>query len=160
MFLTALQLFPRRFLNSPHHCFRRPPRHHSKFMTRERVYRFTGWLYSDARDKWRSATQFLAHAWKRQTKTRQDAAMLEKWFYKRRLTGALDEHRMTLPIFQEMLEKLNIKLNLQMLSFLAIYEPASFKSLAMMTRQMALNEGLNVSPKEPTPENVVLPIKF
>jgi len=156
MHLTFVH-FARRFLNSPHHCFRRPPKQYSRFLKREKYFRFSAWLYSDARDKFRTTMNFMAHSFTRQTKQREYQPQLENWFHKKRIEGALEEHRMTFGIFEKMLQQANIKLNMQMLSFLALYEPASFKSLAMLTRQMALKKGYEISSKEPLPENVIIP---
>ncbi|XP_003378395.1 putative transforming acidic coiled-coil-containing protein 3 [Trichinella spiralis] len=102
VFLSCAKWFPRRFLNSPHPVdFPLPKR--TRWFKRQRVFRFTGWYYADARDKYSPALNHLQHAWQKMTEHRKDLPEMRNWA--------------------------NIRLNTKMLSLLGSNEPRSFKSL-------------------------------
>ncbi|VDN22747.1 unnamed protein product [Gongylonema pulchrum] len=58
-----------------------------------------------------------------------------------RVEAALAEYHFDYPAFRNMLSKAHIELDNIVLSQLAIYEPQSFKSLVMLTKQMAQEDG-------------------
>ncbi|KRY38453.1 Transforming acidic coiled-coil-containing protein 2, partial [Trichinella spiralis] len=118
VFLSCAKWFPRRFLNSPHPVdFPLPKR--TRWFKRQRVFRFTGWYYADARDKYSPALNHLQHAWQKMTEHRKDLPEMP----------AANEHGVSYEQLKESLNKANIRLNTKMLSLLGSNEPRSFKSL-------------------------------
>ncbi|KRY60637.1 50S ribosomal protein L20 [Trichinella britovi] len=128
VFLSCAKWFPRRFLNSPHPIdFPLPKR--TRWFKRQRVFRFTGWYYADARDKYSPALNHLQHAWQKMTEHRKDLPEMRNWYYEKRVQAAANEHGVSYEQLKESLNKANIRLNTKMLSLLGSNEPRSFKSL-------------------------------
>ncbi|KRX76316.1 50S ribosomal protein L20, partial [Trichinella sp. T6] len=128
VFLSCAKWFPRRFLNSPHPVdFPLPKR--TRWFKRQRVFRFTGWYYADARDKYSPALNHLQHAWQKMTEHRKDLPEMRNWYYEKRVQAAANEHGVSYEQLKESLNKANIRLNTKMLSLLGSNEPRSFKSL-------------------------------
>ncbi|KRY78350.1 50S ribosomal protein L20, partial [Trichinella pseudospiralis] len=128
VFLSCAKQFPRRFLNSPHPVdFSLPKR--TRWFKRQRVFRFTGWYYADARDKYSPALNHLQHAWQKMTERRKDLPAMRNWYYEKRVQAAANEHGVSYEQLKESLNKANIRLNTKMLSLLGSNEPRSFKSL-------------------------------
>ncbi|KRX49921.1 50S ribosomal protein L20, partial [Trichinella murrelli] len=128
VFLSCAKWFPRRFLNSPHPIdFPLPKR--TRWFKRQRVFRFTGWYYADARDKYSPALNHLQHAWQKMTEHRKDLPEMRNWYYEKRVQAAANEHGVSYEQLKESLNKANIRLNMKMLSLLGSNEPRSFKSL-------------------------------
>ncbi|KRZ73130.1 50S ribosomal protein L20, partial [Trichinella papuae] len=128
VFLSCAKQFPRRFLNSPHPVdFSLPKR--TRWFKRQRIFRFTGWYYADARDKYCPALNHLQHAWQKMTEHRKDLPAMRNWYYEKRVQAAANEHGVSYEQLKESLNKANIRLNTKMLSLLGSNEPRSFKSL-------------------------------
>merc|ERR1719370_818028 len=62
-------------------------------------------------------------------------------FVEMRLKAACDEHRVSLSTFMDSLARMSIQLDKMVLSNLAIYEPRTFESLAVLSKQYALEHG-------------------
>uniref|UniRef100_A0A915IV78 Uncharacterized protein n=1 Tax=Romanomermis culicivorax TaxID=13658 RepID=A0A915IV78_ROMCU len=157
MKLTDLCLLPRRILNSNYSADRKLPKTFSRFMKKEKVFRYTAWLYGDARDCKKVARNHGFHVLKRITRELDSYDQYLAWYYRKRIDAALAEHNVSFYLFDDVLKKLDIRLDLKMLNFLSIYEPKTFKSLAMLTKQVGIENNMDMEGtlKRPEPENVI-----
>uniref|UniRef100_A0A914DZU1 39S ribosomal protein L20, mitochondrial n=2 Tax=Acrobeloides nanus TaxID=290746 RepID=A0A914DZU1_9BILA len=133
----------RRILNSSYHPFSVIPKP-SVWPRRERIRRLTAWQYSSKRDTFKAAVRRLDKVFHYMTMQRIDEPKLERFYAFERVQTALTEHDMEYKYFRSMLDKSHILLDNITLSQLAIYEPLTFKSLVMLTKQMAIKEGIPI----------------
>uniref|UniRef100_A0A914WTB0 Uncharacterized protein n=1 Tax=Plectus sambesii TaxID=2011161 RepID=A0A914WTB0_9BILA len=152
MQLTAVRCL-RRILNSPYDPYYPMIKSHN-WMKRERTFRYTAWSYGAERDIYKNAMRRLQKIFLNRTIQAKDDFPLEKHWSQERVIAGLEEHRMEYKHFRNMLDESKIALNNKMLSQLAIYEPRTFKSLVLLTKQMAFDEGRPVV-MSPKPENVM-----
>ncbi|KHN83336.1 39S ribosomal protein L20, mitochondrial [Toxocara canis] len=99
------------------------------------------WQYGSERTTVRGGYRKQNKLFHYMTMQREDAPKLEKFYAEERVKAALAEHHFEYAPFRNMLDKAHILLDNVVLSQLAIYEPKTFKSLVMLTKQMAQEEG-------------------
>ncbi|VDK44838.1 unnamed protein product [Anisakis simplex] len=133
----------RRIINSPYHPFEVIPKP-DIWPSRERLRRFIAWQYGSLRTTVKGGYRKQNKIFHYMSMQREDAPKLEKFYAEERLRTALAEHHFEYEPFKNMLGKAHILLDNVILSQLAIYEPRTFKSLVMVTKQMALEEGRSV----------------
>lgn len=135
----------RRILNSSYHPFRVIPKP-DVWPSRERLKRFIAWQYASDRTTVKAGSRKLNKIFHHLSMQRDDAPKLEKFFAEQRLIAALAEHHFEYAPFRNMLDKAHILINNVVLSQLAIYEPRTFKSLVMLAKQMAQEDGRSIIP--------------
>uniref|UniRef100_A0A9J2P324 39S ribosomal protein L20, mitochondrial n=1 Tax=Ascaris lumbricoides TaxID=6252 RepID=A0A9J2P324_ASCLU len=133
-------VYLRRIIDSPYHPFQVIPKPDT-WPTRERLKRFMAWQYASERTTVKGAYRKQNKIFHYMNMQREDAPKLEKFYAEERLRAALAEHHFEYAPFRNMLDKAHILLDNVVLSQLAIYEPRTFKSLVMLTKQMAQEDG-------------------
>ncbi|KFD55154.1 hypothetical protein M514_04072 [Trichuris suis] len=132
---SIVRALPRRFLNSPYpRDFPLPKR--DRWWKRQRIFRFSGWYYSDARDKYRVARNRVHHAWQTMTRNNKNYPAMMNWFHKKRAAAGAAEFGLDYPSFTRGLSNANIRLNDKMLSILACTEPRTFRALVEVSAEV------------------------
>uniref|UniRef100_A0A0N5AAG4 28S ribosomal protein S9, mitochondrial n=1 Tax=Syphacia muris TaxID=451379 RepID=A0A0N5AAG4_9BILA len=126
----------RRIINSSYHPFAVIPKP-SVWRKREALRRFTAWSYASDRTTVKGSYKKLNKISIYLNMQREDGNKLEKYYGEQRVTAGLAEHHFNYRDFRAMLDKAHILLDNIVLSQLAIYEPKTFKSIVMLTKQMA-----------------------
>ncbi|KAM3719957.1 50S ribosomal protein [Dirofilaria immitis] len=139
--------FLRRVINSPYHPFRIKVKP-DVWQKREQLRRFVAWQYGFQRTTVRRGLRKLNKLFIYLNMQREDAPRLEKFYAEERVKAALAEYHFDYAYFRNMLAKAHIQLDNIVISQLAIYEPESFKSLVMLTMQMAQEDGYSSSLEE------------
>jgi len=122
-------------------CKRDPNK--SRFYKLQEIFRTTGHLIGRARSEKKLAILKRDLDWGKQTRMIR-AGWVEREnnkFVDQRLTAACYEHRVTLTTFLDSLARMSIQLDKMVLSNLAIYEPRTFESLAVLAKQYAIENG-------------------
>ncbi|VDN17708.1 unnamed protein product [Gongylonema pulchrum] len=136
----SVPVFLRRIINSPYHPFN-VKIHPDRWQKREQLRRFVAWQYGFERTTVKRGLRKLNKLFIYQSMQREDAPKLERFHAAQRVEAALAEYHFDYPAFRNMLSKAHIELDNIVLSQLAIYEPQSFKSLVILTKQMAQEDG-------------------
>ncbi|KAL3102052.1 hypothetical protein niasHS_003461 [Heterodera schachtii] len=136
----SLRLGLRRILNASYHPFKVIPKP-SIWPNRERLKRFTAWQYGQEALTVRSGYRKLNKVFIYMNMQREDAPRLERYYAEERVKVALEELHTDFYVFQRMLRRAHILLDLRALAQLAIYEPDSFKCLVDLAQKMALIDG-------------------
>ncbi|KAK6102781.1 Ribosomal protein L20 family protein [Brugia pahangi] len=132
--------FLRRVINSPYHPFYVKVKP-DVWQKREQLRRFVAWQYGFQRTTVRRGLRKLNKLYTYLNMQREDAPKLEKFYAEERIKAALAEYHFEYAPFRNMLAKAHVLLDNVVISQLAVYEPESFKSLVMLTKQMAVEDG-------------------
>uniref|UniRef100_A0AC35UEN0 DNA helicase n=1 Tax=Rhabditophanes sp. KR3021 TaxID=114890 RepID=A0AC35UEN0_9BILA len=127
----------RRILNSPLDAFNTLPKP-DKWKSREKLARFTAWQYGSERDTVKGAYRKLNKVLHYMSMQRQDEVRLAHHYSEERVRIGVQEHNMDYSNFKNSLNKAHILLDNTVLSQLAIYEPQTFKNIALLAKKMCV----------------------
>jgi len=130
----------RRIVNTSYHPFQVIPKP-DVWMKRERLQRFVAWQYATKRTTVRKGYQAVSKIFNYMNMQRTDEAHLKRFYSEERLNSALDAEHFEYMHMRDCLEKAHILIDNNILAQLAIYEPRTFRSIVLLTKAMAIEDG-------------------